>query len=498
MTSRFLLAAAPLLALVSTPILAQRQPAVTPEQMRRHIEVLASDEYEGREPGTPGETKTITYIAAQLQQLGLEPAAGNGSWYQSVGLVNRRPLNHRAIWTRKGKTLAFDQADIIFMSREPAAQLRDAPVVFVGHGAVAPDKNLNQLEGADLKGAVALLLFAPPSAAGFPSIEERVKAVRDAGAAAVITIIPEQMRWADISTYVRQGQDGLQSKEVSAISGTMPYAAASQLVAAMGGRARLLESAAEAGFKPVRLDARAAIDVSTEVRKYDSHNVIGRLRGTGNTGESVIYLGHWDHVGICRPEGAPDRICNGAVDNASGIAMLIEIAANIAKGKRPERDLIFMATTAEEMGLLGAEHFGANPPVPLKSLVAAINIDTVAIAKKGEPVAVIGRGNAALDKLIAATAAELGRTLDTDTEADSFVTRQDGWILTRAGVPTVMVGGSFANMKQLGAFLQGPYHKPEDDLKREIVLEGAAEDTDLLIMLGRKLADPNQYQPAER
>jgi Zn-dependent M28 family amino/carboxypeptidase len=252
------------------------------------------------------------------------------------------------------------------------------------------------------------------------------------------------------------------------------------------------------GFKPAPLRLRARIDVSTDVRKYESYNVIGRLKGKAGAGESVLYLGHWDHLGICRPEGAEDRICNGAVDNASGIAMLLEIADNVASGKRPERDLLFMATTAEEMGLLGAEHFGANPPVPLKSLVAAINIDTVALHPKGEKVAVIGRGNPVLDRIISETVTELGRTLDTDGEADSFVSRQDGWVLTRAGVPTVMVGGSFSNMKQLQSFLSGPYHKPDDDLDRTMLLEGAAEDTDLLIALGRKLADPKIYQPAPR
>jgi hypothetical protein len=131
----------------------------------------------------------------------------------------------------------------------------------------------------------------------------------------------------------------------------------------------------------------------------------------------------------------------------------------------------------------------------LKSLVAAINIDTVAIADKGEPVAIVGRGTTPLDPLVDATARELGRAIDPDEEANAFVERQDGWELTKAGVPTVMVGGSFANMAKLQAFLGGPYHKPEDDLKRPIVLGGAAEDTDLMIALGRKLADPRQYSP---
>jgi Zn-dependent M28 family amino/carboxypeptidase len=497
MVSKTLFAAVPLLALVSTPLLAQRQPAVTPEQMRRHIEVLASDEFEGRKPGTLGETKTIGYIATEFQRLGLEPAAGNGSWYQPVGLVARKPLQTRAVWTAAGRPLDVPTDQLVLLSREPVAALRDAPVVFVGHGLVIPDKKIDQLAGVNLNGALALMLFGASPEAGAPPAEERVKALRAAGAGAVIAILPETMRWTQIAPYFSQGQDRLQSEEVGEITGVMSHDVGTALLAPAGGKS-LLAAALKPGFKAVPLPVRAKLDIATDVRMYNSQNVIGRLRGTGDTGESVIYLGHWDHLGICRPQGAADRICNGAVDNASGIAMLLEIAGNMAKGKRPVRDLIFMATTAEEMGLLGAEHFGANPPVPLKSLVAAINIDTVAIAGKGEPVAVIGRGIPALDKIIADTATELGRKLDADAEADSFVTRQDGWILTRAGVPTIMAGGSFANMKQLGAFLEGPYHKPEDDLKRQLVLDGAAEDTDLLIALGRKLGDPKQYRPAAR
>ncbi|MEA3064441.1 MAG: hypothetical protein QOJ27_880, partial [Sphingomonadales bacterium] len=188
-----------------------------------------------------------------------------------------------------------------------------------------------------------------------------------------------------------------------------------------------------------------------------------------------------------------DRICNGAVDNASGIAALLEIARAFAQGPRPKRDLLFLATTSEEMGLLGAEYFAARPIVPLPSIVAAINMDTLAIAPKGEKVAVMGRGHPALDSLIDRTVAEAGRTLDTDQEAAAFVERQDGWALARAGVPAIMIGGSFSDMKKLGAFLAGPYHSPADNPGPGLVLDGAAEDAELMVALGRKLADPAQY-----
>jgi Zn-dependent M28 family amino/carboxypeptidase len=249
--------------------------------------------------------------------------------------------------------------------------------------------------------------------------------------------------------------------------------------------------------RPLALKLRASFDVTTSIAAVPTNNVIGRLRGTGTNSQSLLYLAHWDHLGLCEPEGA-DRICNGAVDNASGVAALLEIARALGHGPRPGRDILFLATTAEELGLLGAEYFAARPVVPLRSLVAAINLDTLAIAPKGEKVAVMGRGLAPLDKLIDATVAEAGRALDPDDEAGAFVERQDGWALARAGVPAIMVGGSFSDMKLLNAFLGGAYHSPADNPGPDLVLDGAAEDSDLMIALGRKLADPALYPAPAR
>ncbi len=479
-----LLAAAPLLAAFPLHV-AAKTPAVTPEAMMRHIEVLASDEYEGRKPGTAGETKTLRYIAGQLAALGLEGAAGNGGWYQSVPLVERRPFAHRASWTVAGSPVDLGEDSLILIGKDAVERIAAAPVWFAGNGIAA------QIEGAQLGGAIALMLYdAPP---GSPSATDRALALQKAGAAAVILVFGEEVPWSAVTGALKAGSTSLQTREVPDVQGAMPYAAAARLLGQ-----EMLAGAKNPAFRAARTQAQGTLDVSTQVWSYNSHNVIGRLRGSGNTGESVLYLGHWDHLGICRPEGAEDRICNGAVDNASGIAMMIEIARHISKGQRPVRDLLFMGTTAEEMGLLGAEYFGANPTVPIASLVAAMNIDTVAIAEKGEPVAIIGRGTTPLDPIVEATARELGRAIDADDEGNAFIQRQDGWELTKAGVPTVMVGGSFANMTQLQTFLGGPYHKPDDDLKRPIILGGAAEDTDLLIALGRKLADPKQYRPAAR
>lgn len=475
-----LLAAFPLLAFHASA----QKPLVTEDALRRHIDVLASDAFEGRKPGTAGETRTLEYLTRQLAALGLEPGGENGSWYQAVPLVSARPFAHRAQFSVNGSPVEFVQDDILLIGKEPVERLADAPVWLVGGASV------QQIAGVDIAGGIALLTYDAKTAADH---ETRSAAARKAGASAVLMVLGDDMPWTAIRDAFGSGRDQLQSQVAPGIRGAMPGASAARLV-----DPAQLAAASSADFRPVRLPVQATLDVSTQVNAYNSHNVIGRLRGSGRTDESIMYLGHWDHLGICRPEGAADRICNGAVDNASGLAMMIETARHLSKGSRPARDVLFLGTTAEESGLIGAEYFGANPTVPADKIVAAINIDTVAIAPRGEPVAIVGRGTTPLDPIVDATSRELGRQVDADLEANAFVQRQDGYELTKAGIPTVMVGGSFSNMTKLGAFLSGPYHKPEDDLSRPIELGGAAEDTDLMIALGRKLADPRQYRPQPR
>jgi Zn-dependent M28 family amino/carboxypeptidase len=491
--------AALLLLLVAAPAAAQSDPPVTPADLRRHIEVLASDAFEGRAPATEGETRTINYIAEQLRARGLEPAVEGGSWFQPVGIVIRQARSHDVRWSANGRALAFDQNEIVLQGREAQARLADAPVVFVGHGVRLPERGVDQLAGTDLRGAVAVMLLDGPDVPGFPSFTRRLRMVTEAGATAVIALTGADLNWDLVTRNYRQPTTRLASQVIAPVIGAMPLASAQRLIGAAGGDLeRLLNDQPGSSFRAVTLPIRATIDVATEVRPYTTNNVVGRIRGSGSSGESVLYLGHWDHLGLCRPEGEPDRICNGAVDNASGIAMLIEIAGRLARQPRPVRDVLILATTSEEIGLFGAEQFARTPVVPLSSIVAAINLDTVAIHPAGQPVAVIGRGVAPLDAAIDATVAAMGRRLDTDEEANAFAQRQDGWALSRAGVPAVMLGGSFSDMAMLNRFLEGAYHSPDDEVGPGLLLDGAAEDATLLVALGRRLADPAQYRRPAR
>jgi Zn-dependent M28 family amino/carboxypeptidase len=315
---------------------------------------------------------------------------------------------------------------------------------------------------------------------------------------AVIGIVGPELPWPVVLRTYEAGQKRLAIHAPAPLAGAISQAAAERLLRAAGSDLADLLATPGPSFRPVPLRLRASFEIATAVETIQTNNVVGRVRGSAGGGESLLYLGHWDHLGRCEPEGR-DRICNGAVDNASGIAALLEIARTFGRGgARPKRDILFLATTAEEMGLLGAEYFASRPTVPLASIVTAINMDTLAIAPKGEKVVVMGRGHAALDALIDRTVAEAGRTLDGDDEADAFIERQDGWALARAGVPAILVGGSFADMKRLGAYLSGRYHSAADNPGPGLMLDGAAEDTDLMIALGRKLVDPAQYPaPAE-
>lgn len=489
---------APLALILATSAAAQgADPPVAPAQLMRHIERLADDSFQGRAPGTEGERLTTAYIVEQLQARGVEPAGENGSWFQPVGLVDRAPGRATTRWSANGRDIPLEANEIVLISRDPTARVENAPVIFAGHGARIPDRGVDQLAGTDVRGAIVLILVQGPGVPGFPPLARRALDVSEAGAAAVIAIVGPEVPWEMARAASNRTVTRIDSMPVPAISGAMPVTVAQRLVEAAGGDFnRLLNEQPGSSFRAVTLPLRASLDIASNVRRYSSNNVVGRIRGSGRTNESLLLLAHWDHLGICRPEGEADRICNGAVDNASGIASMIEIAGRLARQPRPARDILVLATTAEESGLLGADWFAHHPVVPIESIVAAINMDTVAIHPAGEPVAVIGRGNAQLDPVIDATVAAMGRRLDSDEEAAAFIQRQDGWKLTQVGVPAIMLGGSFSNMALLGGFLEGPYHKPNDQLGGQIVLEGAAEDATLTVALARRLADPAVYQRA--
>jgi Zn-dependent M28 family amino/carboxypeptidase len=319
------------------------------------------------------------------------------------------------------------------------------------------------------------------------------------GAAAITIITASDARWERIRDQYQGGRTLLAADVGPAATGAMSDALWQRLAEGAGRDARQLERAATGtGFRALPLGGSIDLRIKTAIRRYQSVNVVGRIIGAERPGEALLYTAHWDHLGICRRPTIQDRICNGAVDNASGIALMLEAARGLANGPKPARSIFFVATTAEEYGLLGARALARNLPIPAKAIVAALNLDTVAIAPRGAPVAIIGRGTTPLDPLIDATARALGRKVDGDTEANALIARQDGWELTSAGIPAVMIGGAFSDMALLESFFASRYHGPSDDIYHGIELGGAAEDTALHIALGRVLADPARFPTPSR
>ncbi len=227
------------------------------------------------------------------------------------------------------------------------------------------------------------------------------------------------------------------------------------------------------------------VDVSEGVTGLLSANIVGVLPGLVPDSGAVVLLSHWDHLGMCGPPAAPDRLCNGAVDNASGVAVTLEVARRIAAQGPLERDLYIVATTGEEAGLVGAEAFADDPPAPLPTMVAAFNLDSVAIAPRGAPVAVIGWGRTPLDAGIAEVIRVEGRRLSVRKEQDRWVPRQDAFALLKRDVPAVLVSSAFADEKRLGQFVDTDYHRATDEWGEDIELGGAAQDMLLHVALLR-------------
>ena len=483
--SRFVVAAWLLLAATSV----QAQP-ITSEQLMRHIRVLASDEYEGRAPGTAGGERSEAYVLEAFAGAGLTPGTATG-WRQTISLKERRSVSSTVVFRKDGKAYPVAPGSAVLLGREPHMKVDAAPVFFAGYGTA------KEVEAIDVRGAVLLLLSGKPSnQPEAPSLAARKVSLAKAGAAAIFVIAAAEDAWSDIAA-AQGSSTSLTSDFVNPIEGAITSQAVAGIMGTSGDPNDLTALAASPNFRVLRLAVQATLDVRTSARTFQTANIIGKVEGRSRPTEAVILIAHWDHLGLCRPEGAKDRICNGAVDNASGTAILIEAARALAQGPRPERSIYFVATTAEETGFFGAEAFVDAPPAPIKSIVGVLNIDTTAIAPRGLPVAIIGRGRcAAIDRIIDETSQNLNRQVDIDTEANIMIKLQDGWVFSQRGIPAVMATGSVSNMKNLTGYLSGIYHGPSDDLTQKIELGGAAEDANLQIAIARGLADPIRFAPA--
>ena len=466
--------------------------SVTENDLRTHIAILAADDFEGRAPGTAGETKTIKYIADSWKAAGLKPAAADGGWFEPVPLVRRALGTAKYAFVANKRTLRVSSDDIILIGADPVYSKASVPLIFGGYGVKADGSAVNGVAG---KAVLVLLEDSELGDDAMQSARARHEGLVAAGAEAVIMVTDSPGKWAAARRQLLSRPIARQSAEKrAALEGAISSEFAVALVTAAGRDwDKLRQQAKDTNFETAALGIEGQFDVTTNVEKFNSYNVIGKLAGKRKNPGAVLYMGHWDHLGICEPEDAPDRICNGAVDNASGIAVLTEVARHMSK-TRHDRDIYFMATTGEESGLLGAYAYADKPVFPLTNIVVALNLDTVAIAPSGSKVVIIGRGTTKLDSVIEGIAKKSGRQIEASTDSNAFIRRQDGWALTQKGVPALMIGGAFADLDLTEKFMLGDYHGPNDELTASTDLGGAAEDAELHIALGKHFASARKFK----
>ncbi len=508
--------------------------SITVEGLATHIRRLASDEFEGRAPATRGEELTVRYLIEQFQRLGLRPGNPDGTYVQKVPLVGITADPSASLTvTANGKqtSLRYGQDFVAWTRRVVETSSVEADLVFVGYGVQAPEFQWDDFKGTDVRGKMLVVLINDPPVPDprDPSrLDERVFGGRamtyygrwtykfekaaELGAAGALIIHetePAGYPWA----VVRGSWTGEQFTLIApdrnmskcAVEGWITYDHAKALFAMVGKDLDALKRAAVSrDFRPVPLGARAAITLRNAIRTIESRNVIARLDGNDPKlkEEYVIYVAHWDHLGI-GPEVNGDRIYNGAVDNASGTAGLLEIARAYTRlSPPPRRSILFLAVTAEEKGLLGSQYYAEHPLYPLERTVAVINMDGLNVYGRTRDITVIGLGHSTLDEHVRAVAAEQGRVVRPDPEPEKgFFYRSDHFSFAKQGVPALDTDSGIEyigkpegwGLEVRRRYTAERYHKPQDEFDPSWDLSGAVEDLQLLFLVGYRVANEDRW-----
>ena len=495
-------------------------PGITEADVSQHVKVLASDAFEGRAPGARGEQRTTDYLIQQFKRIGLQPG-NRGSWLQAVPYV-QTTLQHRdrvrlAIDGSKDKSeLAFGSEMVIGSpANEPHAAIKDSSIVFVGYGVDAPEQQWNDYAGLDLKGKTVVMLVNDPGWGGqdpmlFKGREltwyghwaSKFEAAARRGAAAAFIVHDTEAAgypWSVVQTGWSGPQFSLPTSEDATprlpIAGWLTTAAARKLFADAGADFDAQKKSADTrGFKPVELDAKASVAIDSTITHGQSNNVVGELPGSSRPYEAIIYSAHWDHLGR---DG--NEIYHGAVDNASGVAGMLEIAEAFAHRRpKPARTILFMALTMEESGLLGSRYYVDHPVVPLDLTLADLDMDALTVIGPSRDIAVIGYGQSQLDDYLVEEARTQQRAVTPDPlRKPGFFARSGQFNFARAGVPVLYArsgldlldGGVAAGRKAYDDYIANHYHQPSDAFDPNWDLRGMVQDLRVLYMVGSKLAN---------
>lgn len=525
-----------LLAILTPTLLAatQPKPEISLSTLKTVTQMLSADDYGGRKPGTPDETKTINYVVDRFKAAGLQ-AGNHGSWLQDVPLVSLTVKNVAPLTFTGGKTpVSFDyRKDMVIATYRvtPHVAIDSSGVVFVGYGIHAPERGWNDYAGVDVKGKTVIILVNDPDwqtskAKGLFDGRAMTyygrwtykyeEAARQGAAAAIIVhqTEPAAYPWGVVKSSWTGPQEELDVEgdhmdQSEAIGWIQKFDAEKLFALAGKDFAALCEAATQKGFKAVPLGLKASVSFDNAIARETSHNVIGVLPGAERPDETVFYTAHWDHLGHCDAVDG-DGICNGARDNASGVAGLVALAQAQVKFGPAKRTMAFMSVTSEEAGLLGSAWYASHPIYPLAKTVGGVNMDILNTDGPTRDFVVIGAGRSQLEDMMKPLVEAQGREVEPDPHPEAgMYFRSDHFSFAKVGVPMfygssgvdLVNGGRAAGEAAAADYLAHRYHKPQDEYDPGWDWSGAIEDLTLYAELGRELADgnmwPNWYQGSE-
>jgi Zn-dependent M28 family amino/carboxypeptidase len=510
------------------PTIAQL-PDVDTNAVLGHVKVLSSDEYEGRAPGSQGEQLTVAYLIDQFKKIGLKPGNTDGTYVQKVPLVGITPTPAPLVLARGSKTLTLKwKDDVVAWTKHvaDAASIDKSDLVFVGYGVVAPEVNWDDYKGVDVKGKTIVMLVNDPPVRdpsnpteldpkvfggkamtyyGRWTYKYEIAAMKGAAGAIIVhETEPAAYPFSVVQNKVDEQFDLVTpDKNMGRVSveGWISSESAHKLFVLAGQDFDALKAqAATRDFKPVPLGVTASMTIKNTLRTLDSQNVLGKIEGSDPAfrDEYVVYSAHWDHLGKSN-----EGIFHGAVDNASGVGAMLEIARAMLKtSPPPKRSILFLSVTAEEQGLLGSEYYAVTPAYPLAKTLANINIDGINVNGRTNDVTVIGLGASDLDDYLRAAAGERGRVIRPDAEPEKgYYYRSDHFNFAKLGVPALYTeeGVEYVGKpagyghKVLDDYTNNRYHSPKDVITPEWDLAGAAEDLKLLLAVGYRVAQADKY-----
>ena len=508
-------------------------PKIDPNAIVERIKVLASDEYEGRAPGTKGEDLTVRYLTDELKKLGLQPGNPDGTYVQKVPLVGITGTQAQPLTVSKGtqKQVFKWSDDVVPWTKRvvDTSSIGNSDMIFVGYGVSAPEYHWDDFKNVDVKGKTLVVLVNDPQVPD-PADPSKLDATlfngkamtyygrwtykfeegARRGAAGILIVHetgPAGYPFSVVQGNLREKFDVVtpnKNMDRASIEGWVTLDAAKKIFAMAGQDFDALKKKAlTREFTPVPLGLQASLGVKNAMRTIDSQNVLGKLEGSDPRlrDEYVVYSAHWDHLGVGTPVNG-DKIYNGALDNASGVAAQLEIARALTRVQpKPKRSILFLFVTAEEQGLVGSYYYGTNPLYPLAKTVANINIDGVNQWGRTKDITVVGMGASDLDDYLRDAAATQGRTLTPDPEPEKgFYYRSDHFNFAKQGVPALytdpgenFIGKdpAFAKQKR-DEYTNRDYHAPSDQIKPDWDLSGAVDDAQLMVLVGYRAANTDR------